>query len=303
MRAPEWYQQDGKFLRSAVLARFPCSQNKDTIKNFCDVSFTGVEDNNEVKCKKCSDNARFFFFNLEYTAENPLARKFSCGKLELTTNVRWENSWLLFGVRSVGSSPTAFRTQKETRLHLSSTGRISECVSWTSSRGSRCPFLRLSWKMAAIVSKFMKNRSSRVSPMQTSKSYWQRRAPPAVKSLCSRVRVAEAPLALFLFWSGPSLCPPAKGYSPVGLPPPPVLWRGVTLMCSQCFLSLVPRRSMLPIPLLPLSLVANVLSICGQDAHLAPTAVSLLIAPCVTPTLSLICLASNGCSSGGKLTP
>ena len=33
-KAPtEWYQQDEEFLHSAVLVKFPCGQNKDTVKN------------------------------------------------------------------------------------------------------------------------------------------------------------------------------------------------------------------------------------------------------------------------------
>ena len=62
-----------------------------------------------------------------------------------------------------------FQYTEGSRLHLSSTGRMPGCVSWTSSWGSRCPFVRLSRNIAPIFSKFMKKRSSLMSPMQTSK--------------------------------------------------------------------------------------------------------------------------------------
>ena len=71
---PEWYQQDFQFSRSAVLFRFPCGQNKDTVKKFCDVSFPGVEDNYEIKCKKGSDNARLVFCNLKQRVSNSVLR-------------------------------------------------------------------------------------------------------------------------------------------------------------------------------------------------------------------------------------
>ena len=95
--------------------------------------------------------------------------------------------WLLFGARSIGLSPAAFSTQKGSRLHLSSTGRMPGCVSWTSSRSSRCPFLRLSRNMAPIFSKFMeKAELPRVSNADL--EGLQRHTLPAAMSSCGRVR-------------------------------------------------------------------------------------------------------------------
>ena len=131
-------------------------------------------------------------------------------------------------------------------------------------------FLRLLPNTTAIFTKFFKKPSPRVSPMQTSKSYRQRRAPPAAMSLYSRVRASPCYAPVFGWFCvrrGPSPCPPALGPSPVCVPH--VLRRGLSVLCPLCFVSPVLCGPMLPIPLLPLSLVSNVLSPCGRDAHLA----------------------------------
>ena len=61
LQPTEWYQQDDEFLRSAVLVRLSRGQNKNTIKKFCDDSFSGLEEKFEIKCKTSSDNARLIF--------------------------------------------------------------------------------------------------------------------------------------------------------------------------------------------------------------------------------------------------
>ena len=127
---------------------------------------------------------------------------------------------LFVGVRPISLLPTAFSTQQESKLHLLSTGKTPECVSWTSFRGSRCPVSRLSWSTAPMFSKSTKKLSSLVSPTQTSRNYWQRHVPAEGMSSCSRARAVVAALVSLLFWTGsycisgyePSLCPAAKGF-------------------------------------------------------------------------------------------
>ena len=152
---------------------------------------------------------------------------------------------------------------------------MPECVSCTSSRGSRCQFLRLLRNMSAIVSKYMKKPSTR-------------RAPPAAMSLCSRVRASPcfAPvLGRFCLRRGPSPCPVCVL---------PAFGRSLSVLCFLSLREPSPPWAEAPDSVAPLSLMSNVLSPCGQDAPLAQTAVSLLIVPCVAPTLSLTRLASNG---------
>ena len=83
---------------------------------------------------------------------------------------------------------------------------------------------------------------------------------PVVDRKSARVCIVSSCVSL-------SSSPTALGPSPVCVPP--VLQRGLSVLCPLCFVSPVLRGPMLPIPLLPLSLVSNVLSPCGRDTHLA----------------------------------
>ena len=105
-----------------------------------------------------------------------------------------------FGVRSMIFSPAALSTQKESKPHLLSTGRTPEYVSWTSSRVSRCPFSKLSWSTAPMLSRSTKKRGSQVSPTQTSQLLLQRRVPPAAAPLSSRAQAALAAFVVLLAW-------------------------------------------------------------------------------------------------------
>ena len=159
---------------------FLVAKTRTPLKKICHDSFPGVEDNYEIKCKKGSDNARLVFQSQAawqqflaahsgegflHTTENTSGSAQVCGtfraaRVECMMNVRWESSWLLFGMRPLTSSPTTLSTQKESRLHLLSTEGMPHCVSWTSFQGSRCPFSRLSWSTAPTPLKSTKKQSS-----------------------------------------------------------------------------------------------------------------------------------------------
>ena len=68
--------------------------------------------------------------------------------------------------------------------------------------GSRCPFSKLSWSMAPMLSRSTKKRSFQVSPTQTSQLLLQRRVPPAVTPLSGRAQAALAAFVVLLVWAG-----------------------------------------------------------------------------------------------------
>ena len=140
-------------------------------------------------------------------------------------------------------SPAAWSTRKESKQHLFSAGRTPEYVSWTSSRGSRCPFSKLSWSMAPMLSRSTKKRSSQVSPTQTSQLLWQRRVPPAAAPLSSRAQAALAAFVVLLVWAG-SAC----AASCVPFPCPPA---GLSVSCSFYLVCPVPQETLLLTQLSP----------------------------------------------------
>ena len=182
---------------------------------------------------------------------------------ERTMSVRWESSWPLFVVRSITLLPTAVSTKKESRLHMSLTGRMPGCVSSSS---------KLSWSMAPMFSKSTKKQSPLKFPMQTLKSclQWSGLPQPRHCSAVCRLHLqlcvctCFGPVVLALRAAGrlpalrrralpQSACSPLSPVGPLGL------------VLPFCLVCPVLREPLLLTPLLLLSCVSSALSHLGSD--------------------------------------
>ena len=109
--SPEgWYQQDEEFLRSAVLVRVPCGQNKDTVKTFATFPSLAWRIPTKSSARRAVTMHRLVFQSKAcqlflaansgkgflYTA---CQQKSSFEKPQPLMSDRWESCWPLFGLR------------------------------------------------------------------------------------------------------------------------------------------------------------------------------------------------------------